>query len=522
MKSCPRCGQEYADATTLCPADGAVLKQTGDDLIGQTLAGKYRIEELISEGGMGAVYRGTHVLMDKTVAVKVLRPSLAADDTIVARFSREAKAASRIAHPHALSVTDFGESENGVVFLVMEYLSGRTLKNEIRSVGPMPLSRVVEIIRQVGSALDAAHAEGVIHRDLKSDNIMLVDSNGADWAKVLDFGIAKIQERVGTYDPGITAPNLIVGTPQYMSPEQCSQSSELDSRSDIYSLGVILYEMLIGHVPFTGESPTAIMMKHLQEPPPSVLEERDDLPASVARVVAKALAKRPEDRFQSAGQLVEALTDAAGDPVVQSGTARSESRITDRIVVPTASNQSPADTATTDYDEVTVVSQRPRAASAAATRSMAPVGANSDFNPWRIAIPALAALILVFTGLFVFTRNSSQTNPNDSPLTADPNSQPVTPSQPATGQAEQGIKANAPAAVPTATATPNSAFPTPAVAAEDNTNSNTARELPSPKSLNTNVAAPTPVGKPSPPTSPPLPKPTQAPPPAQLPTQPEP
>src|SRR5207244_8973081 len=141
MKSCPRCGQEYADATTLCPSDGAVLKPTGDDLIGQTLAGKYRIEELISEGGMGAVYRGTHVLMDKTVAIKVLRPSLAADDTIVARFSREAKAASKISHPHAVSVTDFGEAENGVVFLVMEYLDGRTLKDVIKSEGPFAIDR---------------------------------------------------------------------------------------------------------------------------------------------------------------------------------------------------------------------------------------------------------------------------------------------------------------------------------------------------------------------------------------------
>src|SRR5438132_2197538 len=269
----------------------------------------------------------------------------------------------------------------------------------------MPLSRVERIIRQVGRALDAAHAAGMIHRDLKSDNIRLVDSNGADWAKVLDFGIAKIRERVGSYDPGITAPNLIVGTPQYMSPEQCSQSSELDSRSDIYSLGVILYEMLIGHVPFTGESPTAIMMKHLQEAPPSVLEERHDLPASVARVVAKALAKRPEDRYQSAGQLVEALTDAAGDPVVHAGTTQSTSRTTDRIIVPTASNQAPI-TATTDNDEITVVSQRPGVASAAATRSMAPVAISSDVTPWRIALPALPALILVFTGPFVFTRTT--------------------------------------------------------------------------------------------------------------------
>lgn len=511
MKSCPRCGTEYADTTTLCPSDGAVLQGTGDDLIGQILADKYRIEELISEGGMGAVYRGTHVLMDKKVAVKVLRPSLAADDTIVARFSREAKAASRIAHPHALSVTDFGESENGVVFLVMEYLNGKTLKNEIRSAGPMPLARVVEIIRQVGSALDAAHAEGVIHRDLKSDNIMLVDSNGDDWAKVLDFGIAKITERVGSFDPGITAPNLIVGTPQYMSPEQCSQSSELDSRSDIYSLGVILYEMLIGHVPFTGESPTAIMMKHLQEPPPSVLEERADVPASVGRVVAKALAKRPEDRYQSAGQMVEALTEAAGDPVTQPGV---QSRITDRIVVPTASNERPADTAHTEEDEITVVRERP-APAAPVTRPMEPATAPaSTFNPWRIMIPALAALILVFTGVFVFTRNSGQTqNPGDQPLTVDPNSQPVQPSQPATGQAEQGIKANLPATAPSATPTPASAAATPNTGQENtnaresgNTNANTAPELPSPKPINPNQAAPTP-----PKTATPVPKPTQLP-----------
>ncbi len=234
MKKCPRCGKEYENANTLCPADGAVLEKTEDPLVGQTLADKYRIEELINEGGMGAVYRGTHVLMDKTVAVKVLHPALAADDKIVARFSREARAASRISHPHALNVTDFGESENGIVFLVMEYLKGQTLKEVIHSEGQMPVTRVVEIIRQICGALEAAHAEGVVHRDLKSDNIMLVDIGAGDWAKVLDFGIAKITEKVGQ-DPALTAPNLIIGTPQYMSPEQCSQAAEIDSRSDIYS-----------------------------------------------------------------------------------------------------------------------------------------------------------------------------------------------------------------------------------------------------------------------------------------------
>src|SRR6202008_2695351 len=219
MKKCPKCGVEYPDTTTLCPSDGIALEKDPDSLVGTTLAGKYRIDARLNEGGMGTVYRGTHVLMDKTVAVKVLRPSLAADEKIVARFSREARAASKISHPHALSVTDFGEDENGIVFLVMEFIDGRTLKDIIRQEGPMPLARVVDIIKQVGGALDAAHAQGVVHRDLKSDNIMLLNTMTADYAQVLDFGIAKIKEREGEYDPGLTAPDLVIGTPQYMSPE---------------------------------------------------------------------------------------------------------------------------------------------------------------------------------------------------------------------------------------------------------------------------------------------------------------
>src|SRR5712691_12562334 len=344
MKTCPKCGAEYPDTTTLCPSDGIALEKTGDSLLGQILAGKYRIDERLSEGGMGTVYRGTHILMDKKVAVQVLRPSLAADEKIVARFSREARAASKISHPHALSVTDFGEDENGTVFLVMEYVDGRTLKDIIRQEGPMPLTRVVEIIKQVGSALEAAHAQGVVHRDLKSDNIMLLNTMNADYAQVLDFGIAKIKERDGEYDPGLTAPDLVIGTPQYMSPEQCSQAPGIDARSDIYSLGVILYEMLVGHVPFTGDSSTAIMLKHLQQPAPSVLDERSDVPAAVGSVVARALEKRSEDRYQTVAELVEDFSIAAGMEPAASSLAASSNR----VVVPTTSAQ---ELITDDADE---------------------------------------------------------------------------------------------------------------------------------------------------------------------------
>ena len=437
MKKCPKCGIEYPDATTLCPADGSALEKDPDSLVGTTLAGKYRIDARLNEGGMGTVYRGTHVLMDKTVAIKVLRPSLAADPKIVARFSREARAASRISHPNALSVTDFGEDDNGNVFLVMEFLSGKTLKQLIRDEGPLPLARVVDITRQIGDALNAAHCEGVVHRDLKSDNIMLLDTMTGDYAKVLDFGIAKINEPDGAVDTNLTAPNLVIGTPQYMSPEQCSQDSEIDARSDIYSFGVILYEMLVGHVPFSGDSPTMVMMKHLQEPVPSVLEERSDLPASVARVVARAMAKVPRNRYQSVAELVEDLTIASG--------------MTIHRLAPVTTAEIPA-ARTDEVDEVTVVRMRAEPPSPPTRRRepvMVPIQeppppVASRFKPLKIVIPSAIALAIAFVVIFLFTRNSPATdaNTNQQPaqtLAADPNSQPVQVASPPTGKPEEGL-----------------------------------------------------------------------------------
>ena len=457
MKVCPVCGKEYSDTSTLCPIDAGVLQHDEDPLIGKTLAGKYFIEDLIKHGGMGAVYRGKHVLMEKTVAIKVLRPSLASDNDVVARFSREAKAASRISHPHAVSVTDFGEDEHGVVFLVMEYLDGRTLKEIIRSEGPLALDRIVEIVRQVAGALDAAHQQGVIHRDLKSDNIMLSQTNGGDWAKVLDFGIAKIQQPHGVADPDITAANLVIGTPQYMSPEQCAQSGPLDARSDIYSFGIILYEMLAGRVPFTGDSPTVIMMQQVQDPPPPILEARPDLPIAVADVVMRALAKQPSERFQSAGEFAAALAGgvagAASAPVVAAP------ETTPNAPVEVIDDDEATLVRSRPVDEITVVQprrvepvyQQPQ------PRRVEPVYQQPQIeemplpvvNPWRIMIPFAIVLVVVFGVVFLLTRGSGQTsvtsvnanvNANQSVLSADPNSQPVQPLGTPTGVGESNIQ----------------------------------------------------------------------------------
>ncbi|MEK6278916.1 MAG: serine/threonine-protein kinase [Acidobacteriota bacterium] len=509
MKACPKCGDEYPDTTTLCPSDGVALEKTDDALLGQILAGKYRIDERLSEGGMGTVYRGTHILMDKTVAVKVLRPSLAADEKIVARFSREARAASRINHPHALSVTDFGESEKGVVFLVMEYLSGQTLKEVIRHEGPMPLSRVVEIIKQVGGALNDAHGQGVVHRDLKSDNIMLLTATNNDYAKVLDFGIAKIKEADGDYDPGLTSPDLVIGTPQYMSPEQCSQSPDIDARSDIYSLGIIIFEMLVGHVPFTGESPTVIMLKHMQHPPPSLADERSDIPAAVGTVVNRALQKRPEHRYETVGELVEDLTIAAG---MEAGA------VAQNVRWGTGSNEPVASKFEDDGDEETLVRRRyttpmpPVPAEPPAVPTHIPQSA-AGFNPWKVLIPSVVGLLVIFGVIYAFTSNSQPTEVTPGTgLAADPNSQPVEAATPPNGQAEAGIPSGG--ATNQNANNDTSATPSPTHSPENvggisdnqnqNTNSNKAPAIPTPsQAVIIEEPPPSPAA-----TKPPVPKPT--------------
>ncbi|MHB8876649.1 MAG: protein kinase domain-containing protein [Myxococcaceae bacterium] len=270
-----------------------------DDYIGRIIASKYRVEQLIGEGGMGKVYRAKQMSLDKPVVLKVLRQSLLSDERTVARFQREAKAASRLNHPNSISVLDFGRvDEDGALFIAMEFISGRDLHQILSKEWPLPEARVVKIVGQVLSALADAHGAGVIHRDLKPENIMVEQRRGdADFVKVLDFGIAKITDSTGEEGPALTRAGFVCGTPEYMSPEQ-ARGGTLDHRSDLYAVGVILYQLTTGLLPFESDSAVGFATKHLTEEPPPPTHRRPEAKISpgMERLILRALSKNPDDR----------------------------------------------------------------------------------------------------------------------------------------------------------------------------------------------------------------------------------
>jgi serine/threonine protein kinase len=310
MKQCPLCKREMRDQLLYCPFDGQTLVsiEQGDRFIGLVLENKYRIDEKVGEGGMGKVYRGTHILMDHTVALKILHPHLSSDQIAVERFRREARAAASIRHPNAVAVTDFGVNKDaGLSYLVMEFLEGTELRDAIKKKGPLDFEEAFIITQQICLALQAAHAKGIVHRDLKPDNIWLLKSDDQfPRVKVLDFGIAKL---MANNVSDLTQQGVIVGTPYYMSPEQCV-GDELDARSDIYSLGVIIYEVLTGRVPFRASTPMGVALKHANEAPVPPHELRSDLPPSIENVVLRALRKRREERQTSAIELSQEFESA--------------------------------------------------------------------------------------------------------------------------------------------------------------------------------------------------------------------
>ncbi len=304
MRACPQCNQLCDSSHQFCPACGfpigKVAANQEDPLIGRTLPGGFVILELIGVGGMGRVYRAEQTTLGRTVAVKIVHPHLAGEENAVARFITEARAASRLNHPNSVAVIDFGKTNDGQLYLVMEYLRGKDLARVAYEEGPLPFKRIVDVLRQVLAALSEAHHLEIIHRDLKPENIILEPVRaGGDFVKVVDFGLAKM--RVEEKAPSITSPGIVCGTPEYMSPEQ-GRGDPLDPRSDLYAVGVIMYQLLTGRLPFEADTPTQVVLMHLSKAPPhpnEIAPERQ-IPQQLVSIVMRSLAKEAKDRYGSA------------------------------------------------------------------------------------------------------------------------------------------------------------------------------------------------------------------------------
>jgi serine/threonine-protein kinase len=294
------------------PAGRNSSVETADPLVGTRLDDRYQVVRRIGEGGMGIVYEAMHVLIEKRVAVKVLKDDFSSRADVVARFRQEAKSASRIGHEHIVDISDFGQTPGGQSYFVMEFLEGEDLASVLGREGTLAPDRAIRIALKCCRALGAAHAKGIVHRDMKPENVFLTRRDeDRDFVKVVDFGIAKMSEADGSPGKKLTKTGMIFGTPEYMSPEQAS-GKPLDHRVDVYAMGVILFEMLTGRVPFVGDTFMGILTQHLFEPPPGLHEANDTVrcPPALEEIIYRCLAKEADARFPSMDALVAALVDA--------------------------------------------------------------------------------------------------------------------------------------------------------------------------------------------------------------------
>ncbi|MEM6954099.1 MAG: serine/threonine-protein kinase [Myxococcota bacterium] len=282
-----------------------------ENYVGKEVAGQFRIVKRIGAGGMGAVYKAEQPDMNRHVAIKILHKRYLSRSDLVSRFRREARAMSHLSHPNTARVFLYGQLDDGACYFVMEYLEGRNLAQLVRAEGPMEPTRAVEVMAQVCSALDEAHRAGIIHRDLKPENIFLTVQGGiGDYPKVLDFGLAKVTEK--QMKPGsmiLTREGMVFGTPEFMSPEQ-ARGKPLDARSDIYSLGVIMYELLSGKLPFDAKQPIEFIQLHVNAPPIPLNERVPDVPPALNAAVMRALEKDADDRYATAADFAEAMRQA--------------------------------------------------------------------------------------------------------------------------------------------------------------------------------------------------------------------
>lgn len=310
MIYCVACGRQPPSGSRFCPFCGSKLPQTGlvlkDPLIGKEIDGKYKIIAKVGSGAMGSIYRAEHTTLQRSICLKVLHKHLIKDESYIKRFHREARAASRLDHPNCVKIYDYGHTEDELTYIAMEFIEGRDLAQVLYTDYPLSMKGIFHITTQICDALDEAHFNNIVHRDMKPENIMITKRRDDPFfVKVLDFGIARIQDASPTSIGGFkTATGMVFGTPEYMSPEQI-RGEELDSRTDIYSFGIVLYQVLTGQLPFTGDTIIEIATKHISMKPPPLKQFNNKIPDEAEKIVLKMLKKKREERFQTVREIKE-------------------------------------------------------------------------------------------------------------------------------------------------------------------------------------------------------------------------
>jgi ligand-binding sensor domain-containing protein/tRNA A-37 threonylcarbamoyl transferase component Bud32 len=395
--------------------------------------GAYQLIEQIGQGGMATIFKSYQPSMDRYVAVKVLPSHFTQDETFSARFMQEARTLARLEHPHILPVHDYGEQE-GITYLVMRYIEAGTLKDLVARQGPLDLREAERIIDQVGRALSYAHSQGIVHRDIKPSNV-LIDERGD--AFLTDFGIAKLVAGTAQF----TTTGAIVGTPAYMSPEQ-GLAQRVDARSDIYALGVVLYEIITGQVPFEAETPLAVLLKHVNDPLPPPRQIKPDLPESVERVILKAMAKSPDDRFQTADEMVDALHSA----VLAATAAAPTASVVPAPIIASVRGDASAD--------VTV--RQPTPARIQTARSAPP----PNILPWVLVLGGIVVLAVVAIGV-VFLLTRSDDKGSEKPFAQETRAATATESAIALAKTASAVATDVPPLPVQPTHTPTQLPPTP-------------------------------------------------------------